>query len=417
MNDLNNIRALDPALNVLAKMAQTGDDKAARALAGAELPDSITRTHEPIPLSYTKNGSDTFVSLLVAADWLDGGKAAGDVINLATTASRADDKEGRQSAKIARDVMLATASWNGEGRPQIQEFFGKQWSLLNSPIGNGKANPGFHLTSDFDLGPGLKQGLFATAKAYQPSIAHADVHTDVSDTFFDDATGQRNAYIGGRDVQAFLRTFMSDDKMRAGLAVAAQDYERKDMAWWLRNGRPEGHLRSWGQLEGNLVQANVDESMGDAIRKDAAAAEMVATLKQARDLISKTIPWDQVPGGDVFIDKATDQLIDGFKTQHIATNQKHVQEMGGDWGGKTLDSLGQQLYGYYLEHDQDHRVPTGVRNLFDNHGRLKPGIDTNPIRVWLLDPEKEAGLNGQWAIGEVEDGYNNNVNKPYAVGG
>jgi hypothetical protein len=153
--------------------------------------------------------------------------------------------------------------------------------------------------------------------------------------------------------------------------------------------------------------------MGKAMRSDAAAAEMVETLKLARDVVGRTMPWDKAPGGDMVFDKATDQLIDKLNTHHTATAQEQVQEMGSDWGGKLLDGVGQQLYGYYHEHHEDNRVPAEVRDLFDDHGRLKPDVDTNPIRTWLLDHPAEAGLDGNTVVGKAEDGYNNIVHKPY----
>jgi hypothetical protein len=60
-------------------------------------------------------------------------------------------------------------------------------------------------------------------------------------------------------------------------------------------------------------------------------------------------------------------------------------------------------------------VPKDVRDLFDNGGRLMPGVDTEPIRDWLRDHVKQAGLDGNSTLGDAENGYNNVVDKRYGM--
>jgi hypothetical protein len=161
--DRKALTALDPALNIFHKINVTHDGTAARELANMDA--AGVKLGDPPGMAGSLGDSSTLGRLLIAPDWLDGGKEAGGIISLATHQTPTMDKDAkRQAARAATQIMEGTSDWNTKYRKTLNLWLaGNRQTLKMLGLSANKPN----------LGRDLRLSLGHLAQEYVPSIAQA----------------------------------------------------------------------------------------------------------------------------------------------------------------------------------------------------------------------------------------------------
>ncbi|MGI5166460.1 hypothetical protein ACQEU3_19115 [Spirillospora sp. CA-253888] len=329
--DTEAMREYDPALNVLGRIALQKDTAAARELAATKLESAFTvkDAEKAGALTWLNRGmGDTYAALLVAPDWPDGGKAAGNVIALATTPEKGHEEEAAENAAA---IMKSVAWWNGTARDKLSGYLRKDGAPDWFPGQSTGRAPGWVSHSGqyaADLGPGLRNGLLQMARMHLPAIAEANRTsggTGLPET--DPATRQVYVDIGGEDMKQFLRTLAADDKTWAQLAYDTQMYRQRLFAWALRSGSLNDAVVRAGYVEGNLIAAYGKERITREELTKAQVEEAQKRLGILRDVGSVFLavsPPGQVNGVNESYGAATNMALDKIK---YADFEKKVEQI------------------------------------------------------------------------------------------
>jgi hypothetical protein len=327
------INQYDPALNILGKIRADRDARAARELATTHLPPNLHFTG-PLGLAGSPASGDgkelaTYVRLLVASDWGDGGAFAGDVAKLATHQDGSmSSRTKAQAAQAAAQIMKATADWNNFYRHGFRGL---------GPMGGTMSDPSVMPKdwSTYDLGPGLRKDLGLLANEYVPSLAVARQGSSGRQAT-DPVTGQSYAHINDQDAQGFLRTMVGDKKLRMNLLAASEIYNRALIKYSITHDSPHtwpgpgAAANSVGLLFRNINQAYETEQVEPAKEKDAARAELLKEIKAARDVAAGVVDLatEEIPGAPIAVELATigtDSAIDSMEGKALQEAQKELK--------------------------------------------------------------------------------------------
>jgi hypothetical protein len=339
-DDLKKMREYDPALGVLGRIKDQNDTAAARALAGANLEESLLiKDPEKAPaLSFlTRSNGGTYASLLVAPDWLDKGSAAGSVIRLATTPDKGHEDE---SARIAADLIKSVAWWNDTGRPKVDKL------LRNTGAPDWIPHSKQYKA---EYGDGLRDGLLQMTQMHIPALVANRTSGGSPDPITDLITGQRYADLDGDEVQHFLGTFASDDRRWGLVSIAAERYRRQLYALGLRSSWKLKDVNiKIGRLYGNLIYAYTRERITREKITDAdvkRAGEQLATVRDVAKLFLEGTPAGENPAVGLVYDKSTTWLLSNVKYKDFEKKVQQIQVKDENYSDQLFVDL---AYGYKM---------------------------------------------------------------------
>jgi hypothetical protein len=426
MGDRPTVQEYDPALNILSKIRQNGDSAAARLLALGKLPpqfasaDPRQTRFKPGQFPWiSRLPGQTYTSLLLAPDWIDGGRQAGGVIDLATQRGKGDDA---QAADIARQVVWSVSRWNGLARDDVHKFFGK--NIVRGADGIGEKG------ARFDLGPWMKQDLLKVAVRYMPSFSISATSAGDPDTaFFDEdpVTGLKNFRVSGWTAQQFLSTFSDDEKGRQSLLLAAQIYNRLLITQEARGGAPEmtlaDALTRAGRLEGNILHGLQIGFVNQGKTEQEAFAAAQKDNEQVRSLVGglvASLPGaGLLPGGTIGDPFSTDpnDLMDKATQKEIDDAGESGQTISHAWGDSVRESLAIALH-----NDGVHRNPLftidgrsyHVDGFFKSNGQVRTDLrnDQHDALLRWAEHHMSNGQTGSWYHSQAENAFNNTSATP-----
>jgi hypothetical protein len=329
--------AYDPALNIFHKMNVTRDDVAARELANMDATN--LKFGEPPAMAGSLGESSTLGRLLVAPDWLDGGKETGGIISLAThqtPAMNPDDK--RQAARAATQMMEATSDWNIKYRQMLRYYLPGNRQALNI-LGLNATKP--------DLGRDLRNSLGQLAKEYVPSIAQATGKDTGHRTIVDPVTGTDYADINRDVANGFLQSVVTDQAMRRDLLASVVVYNREFLKYALTHHgmySPHEAANFAGWAHKNVFDAYQAAVTATASDKDAARATLIKDLTLATTVASTiaspaTGGIPALPFGVSLASIAVGSALDKL-TRHARDNvQKQLDNMSSDYQVSVADAM------------------------------------------------------------------------------
>jgi hypothetical protein len=336
-NDKKSLISYDPALNIFQKINVARDDAAARELANMDATN--LKFGEPPAMAGSLGGSSTLGRLLVAPDWLDGGKEAGGIISLATHQTptmNPDDK--RQAARAATQIMEATSDWNTKYRQGLRYYLPGNRQTLNM-LGLNATKP--------DLGSGLRNSLGDLAKEYVPSIAQATGKDTGHRTDPDPFTHTNYADINRDVANGFLQSVVTDQTMRRDLLASVVVYNREFLKYALTHHgeySPHEAANFAGWAHKNVFDAYQTAVTATAADKDAARATLIKDLTLASTVASTitssaTGGIPAVPFGISLASIAVGPTLEKF-TGHARDNvQKQLNNMSSDYQVSVADAM------------------------------------------------------------------------------
>jgi hypothetical protein len=377
---------MDPAVNILEKINSQKDDVAARELALAPLPESLKKVdkNQQPPLGLSRMPGDTYASLLVAPDWIDQGATAVGVIKLATQAER-HGTAGRESARIAHELLKSVSWWQQSGQKQISTFLRQNNAHATLNIGDGTGWP----TWNIDLQASTKLALFRMTKAYIPSFAMDDRGrtTDTTIPSTEWATGQWNWPLDQVTAENVLSYFVADESMRQELALATELFSYQRITHAIEQGDAENLKKAAvaaGQLRGDLTRVLQAQLIAEGKERQDAKDKSIALLEMSRDTVDEfagSIPVisaaSKVTGVQFAWDLGTDYLFKKMKSKDLAKAQERAKKLGLD--GSNAVPLGIALAIYKADGKGAKTLTSSggsvaIDRILDDQGRLRGGV-------------------------------------------
>ncbi|WP_067451707.1 hypothetical protein [Actinomadura macra] len=415
----SSLREYDPTLSVLGRISLQRDQAAARNLASTELEGAFTikDAEKADPLTWLSRGNGgTYASMLIAPDWPDGGKAAGSVIQLATTPEKGHEEE---AAMNAAEIMKTVAWWNDKGRDRVDKLLKKDtppdWlPWFDILPRTDQAPPGTDHSKHYaaELGPGMRTALLNMTRMHLPTLGTGDLAvsgTGLPST--DHVTGRTYVNVGGQEIQSFLRTLAADDRAWAQLAIDAQTYRQRLFAWALRHHAMGEAADRSGYLEGNLIAAYVNERSSTETLTQKQFEDAQKHLGLLRDLLGSGIgatPAGQVPGLTDTYGIGSNMALEKVKYKDFEKNLEKINATNATYGNQLYIDLAR---GYALANNGH----TGKQEI-DALLRQKTLTEAQQATViqWTMEhtfrpgtPHQEA-LTGMGIIRQVENGVNQN---------
>jgi hypothetical protein len=336
--DKKQLIALDPALNIFHKINATHDAAAARILANTPADD--VKLGNPPGMSGSLGEDPSFARLLIAPDWLDGGKEAGGIVSLATHQTPTmDPHDKHEAARAARKIMKATSDWNVTYRSKLPNYL-KPNSETMKMLGINADKP--------DLGEGLRQSLGNVAKEYIPSIAQATGKDTGHRLGEDPVTHTVYADINRDVAEGFLQSVVTDQTMRRDLLAAAVIYNRESVKYALthHNSRFSPHevANFAGWAHKNIFDAYKATVISEATDKDAAKTNLIKDLALA-NTVATTILTTATGGAPVVSaginlgSVAVSDVLDKMSPNEKEKAQNRMDDANGDYQQSVADSM------------------------------------------------------------------------------
>ncbi|MFC5750362.1 hypothetical protein [Actinomadura rugatobispora] len=410
------LRGYDPALNVLGRIASQNDRTAARELAATHLGTAFTikDAAKADKLTWLTRGTGhTYGALLVAPDWMDQGKAAGQVIKLATTPEKGHEVKAAQNAA---NFMTTVAWWNDVGRTMLHKALDKGKVADYNPLASdGRAlgwlphNGENHFA---ELGPGLRDGLLHMTRMYIPAIADADRTTSGTNRpNVDPVTKTTYVDIGGKAMQDFLRTLAIDDKSWAQLVSDTQLYRQRLYAWGLEDRIIGDAVVRAGRLEGNLIAAYGKERISNeelTKKQYEDAQKQIALLRDVAAGIIGATPAGNVGASEAF-EIGTTPLLDKIKHSDFEKNVAQIKSKHETYSDQLYIDLAR---GYYLSRDgkiEDKELASLLRKPTLSPEEQAAVIDTIRRHYFSGGEDTEEVITGRSIIHQTQGAANDNI--------